>query len=303
MTKTIHTARIAPAAASLALAALLAGCAGDDGPAGPGGGAGQDLTVDTETLDFGAVASGSSLGQSFRITASADNTGDASGDVTLADGSNFVFVGGNGPFTLAPGEATVVTVRFQPDAAGTRFRDTVELGAGGISVALEGFGSGPPRYTFTPTGLSEGSVSTNYSGFTGDKVAVSYGTGRSHGAQENWLSCSSVARWIFNGNGISESKVGFTLSAPAQTGRIDVVVGLEAESDCVQFLIETDGAEHRYENLTSCQGFAQSFNMAAGSRTIAVGTDQQGFCTDDLHVRYITITCVGAVVSEADWVY
>ncbi|MFO7610143.1 MAG: hypothetical protein R6X35_13320 [Candidatus Krumholzibacteriia bacterium] len=302
MMKTIHTVRSAPVAASLALAALLAGCAGDDGPAAPGGGAGQDLTIDTGTLDFGAVASGSSLGQSFRITASADNTGDASGDVTLADGSNFVFVSGNGPFTLAPGEATVVTVRFQPDAAGTKFRDTVELGTGD-SVALEGFGSGSPRYTFTPTGLSEGSVSTNYSGFTGDKVAVSYGTGRSHGAHEDWLSCSSVARWIFNGNGIAESKVGFTLSAPAQTSRIEVLVGLEAESGCVQFLIETDGTEHKYENLTNCQGFAQSFNMTGGGHTIAVGTDQQGFCTDDLHVRYITITCVGAVVAEADWEY
>lgn len=53
------------------------------------------------------------------------------------------------------------------------------------------------------------------------------GTGRSHGALEDWLSCASVARWIFHGNGISESKMGFTFGAPAQTGRIDVLVGLD----------------------------------------------------------------------------
>lgn len=128
-----------------------------------------------------------------------------------------------------------------------------------------GFGSGFPRYTFAPTGQSEGTVSTNDAGFAGDKVAVAYGTGRSHGATEDWLRCSPIARWIFNGNGISEGKVGFTFGAPAQTRRIDVLVGLEAGSDCVQFLIETDGTEHRYENLDSCQGSARSFDLAGGA--------------------------------------
>ncbi|MBE0566700.1 MAG: hypothetical protein IH621_12110 [Krumholzibacteria bacterium] len=80
--------------------------------------------------------------------------------------------------------------------------------------------------------------------------------------------------------------MGFTLAAPAQTGRIGVLVGLEAESGCVQFLSETDGTERRCGNPTNCRGFGQSFNMAAGCRTIAVGTDRQGLCTGDLHVGY-----------------
>ncbi|MBE0564529.1 MAG: hypothetical protein IH621_01110 [Krumholzibacteria bacterium] len=157
-------------------------------------------------------------------------------------------------------------------------RNEILLRPGGRN-SLAGFpppirvsGWSAPRFTFTPTGQSEGIVSANDAGFAGDKVAVSYGTGRSHGAMEDWLRCASVARWI--GNGLSESKVGFTFSAPGQTGRI--------------------------EDLASCQGFAQPCDMAAGGHTIHVGTDQQGLCTDDLHARYVTVTCVGAVSHKAD---
>jgi hypothetical protein len=303
MTTTMRTLRNTMAMTVLAGLALLAGCGGDDGPAAPGGGgAAGGLSVNIDTIDFGAWRAGASLSSSFRITAAEDNTGDVSGNVTLADGSAFTIDTGQGPFTLAPGESWFVFLYFEPAEAGVKYRDTVDVGAGGLSVDLAGFGSAYPTYRFTPTGLSEGTISTNYRGFTGDKVAISYGTGRSHGKQEDWLSCANTGRWIFNGNGVSESKVGFTFSAPANTSRTDVLVGLEAESDCVQFLIEADGDEHRYEDLTGCQGFSDSFSLRGGSHTIHVGTDQQGLCGGDLHVRYVSFTCAGQVVSEADWV-
>ncbi|MEZ4647679.1 MAG: hypothetical protein R3E97_02640 [Candidatus Eisenbacteria bacterium] len=284
---------------SLAFTALLSACGRDSATAPEPAGT---VTVSETSLSFGSVTAGSATTGSFRITADAANSGQVSGSVRLGAESDAVFSisSGGGDYSLAPGESQTVLIRFAPTAGGVSSTATVEVGAGASDLPCSGFGSGVPYYRFSPTALSEGTVTTNYKPFADSGVTVGYGTGRSHGSSPNWFECNSSG-WIFNGNAIAESTVGYTFHVPNGVSAVEVIMGMEAESDCVQVLVEIDGTEHRTEDQSGCRTFRRTYAITPGTREIRIGTDQQGFCGADLHVNYVRFEFQGINVPPSDW--
>ena len=286
-------------ALSVVLATFLAACGRDaaTGPEETG-----TVTISDASLNFGPTTAGSVVTRSFRITADAANSGAVSGSVRLGSESDPVFSisSGGGDYSLAPGESQTVLVRFAPTSGGVTSTATVEVGAGAEELPCSGFGSGVPYYRFSPTALSEGTATTNYKPFADSGVAVDYGTGRSHGSNPSWFECGPGG-WIFNGNGISESTVGYTFHVPSGVTAVEVIMGMEAEGDCVQVLVQIDGTEHRTEDLSGCRTFRKTYAISPGTREIRIGTDQQGLCGRDLHVNYVRFEFQGINVSASDW--
>ncbi|HKK73080.1 MAG TPA: hypothetical protein VKA86_17900 [Candidatus Krumholzibacteria bacterium] len=297
----MSTRDLIPALCALLLLPLV-GCGDDDDPTGPSAAAG-DIELSVTELDYGTVFENSSDERSFTIEAAADNEGDVSGSIALAEGSSgdFSVTMGGGDFTLAPGESRSVGVTYSSPGAGRVSSGAVEFDVGGVTLPLRGFSSAPAYFEVDPDGVSGAVTRTNYAPFADGGVTISYGTGRSHGASPDWIRCGSTAKWIFNGNGISESKVDFTFPLPSSVTGIGVSMLREAESDCTQMLVEVDGEEFRYENQTGCDTWSDTYGVAGGGHTVGIGTDQQGFCGGDLHVRSITFSFQGFLVPESQW--
>ena len=112
-----------------------------------GDGLAPSITVDPAAIDFDGVETGASSTETLTI----ENTGSAplEGEVTLSDENDvFALTGGEGDFTVAPGETKEVEVTFAPNDAGS-FEGTVMIShnAGNapdpVEVALTSDGLAP----------------------------------------------------------------------------------------------------------------------------------------------------------------
>ena len=109
-----------------------------------------------DDLEFGHVTVGDFADRDLTVM----NHGGSvlTGDLAT-NGAAFEIVAGGGPFTLAPGEDLVATVRFAPPSYGsqTGYVSTDCLPCG--EVACHGFGDSPPVCEVTPPELAFGDVS------------------------------------------------------------------------------------------------------------------------------------------------
>ncbi len=105
------------------------------------------------SYDFGTVA----VGDSATIVFVLSNTGDRTltGTVAVLDCTGFALTSGAGAYSLEPGNARDVTVRFRPTQPGS-FGCT--LNAGGCSASIYGNGGLNPVCSVSPTVLDFGSV-------------------------------------------------------------------------------------------------------------------------------------------------
>jgi hypothetical protein len=275
---------------------LVAGC-GDDGPTTPGGGSNTQTvtgaTVSTKAIDYGVVCFGSDKTLSFKVKANDNNTTDATGTVELGengDGS-YTIESGGGEFTLGPGEEKTVKVRYNPqDRYQTHAGDVQVLLDGGddLDVALTGYGSERPYLEFAPGGSITPIYDTNYGPWVTTPVTVLMDSNVDY-EDPSWLECNGPA-WSFNGNSITESRVGVELTVPSGTSKMTVTMLVEVEGDCTQLLIEVDGTEHRWEDLAGrCQERRFTVGVSPGKQRIYVGTDQSSFCSDDLVIWWVKL--------------
>lgn len=77
---------------------------------------------------------------------------------------------------------------------------------------------------------------------------------------------------------------------------------LEAESDCVQVLVQVDGREDVDEDRAGGFFTAEVYDVSQDWTDVYFGTDQQGFCGGDLHVSWVEVTFLGLLVTEDDWI-
>lgn len=289
-------------ALALALCTVLVACGDDDDPTGPGGGQAGELDVPVSSLAYGTVFRNSVTERSFEISVAADAAGPVSGEVALSSGTSgrYEITQGDGPFTLAPGESRLVAVLYSAGSPGFEALGSIEFGVGDRDVSLSGFSSEPPKYRITPTGLNQVGVNTNYQPFVGE-VPLSGGSGRSFGAGESWIGCASSNGWIFDGQGISESTVGLDFVTPPGATSVIVEMGIEAEDGCTQALIQIDGDETTFTDLSGCEEVTASLPAEDARTDVDIGTDQQGFCGGDLHVRWVEVEFQGLLVSKSNW--
>jgi len=170
------TLRLAPPASSIAGPISGSVLVASDDPASPasvgvtGSVGAPNLSVLAGTLDFGGVAVDDRTSPSSRTrTVTISNTGDCPMNLTSAlsvsglNAADFSVVGPAGTLTIGPGSSVVVTVRFNPSAAGTRVAsldvstdDPVNPTA---SIPLTGVGllpaidASPASLSFPPTVL------------------------------------------------------------------------------------------------------------------------------------------------------
>lgn len=282
--------------AALALLSMVAGC-GDDTPTNPGGGGGINIlagvAVSVETLDYGVVCFGSDKNMVFKVKANDDNTADATGTIEIGnngDGSYNIESGG-GEFTLAPGEEKSVTVRYNPQGAYETHNGDVQVlvdDTGDHEVTLTGYGSRRPYLEFAPSGSITPVYDTNYKPWITTPITVFVDSNVDY-ADPSWLRCNGPA-WEFNGNSVTESRVGVEISVPSGTTKMTVTMLVEVEGNCTQLLIEADGTEHRYENLAGrCEERRFTVDVSPGKQRIYVGTDQSAFCSDDLVIWWVKL--------------
>lgn len=129
-----------------------------------------DIAVNTASLDFGSVSTGTSK----ELTLTVSNQGTASLDassvsITGTNASLFSVVSGNAPFTVAAGGSRNLTVKFSPATPGSKGA-TLSIASNDpdestLEVLLVGDGSGTnnPEISINPTGLSYGIVSVGTS--------------------------------------------------------------------------------------------------------------------------------------------
>ena len=282
----------------------LAGCSGDEDNAPVAPTPPKNTVTTNARWDFGTVCSGGTAHRtySFAVTADADNEGDAEGTIEMDPSSSgpFTIVSGGGPYTLAPGEQKTYEVRFRPVYSGAVYEAIVNV-AEGVSMEVEGFGGANPYYEITPTSLNGGVIRTNYRDWFGDNgVSISFGDDVSW-KNPSWFTCASGG-WIFNGNSVLESKKEFDIYVPHGMNRVAIQLRLQADSDCTQLLIEIDGKEHTYENLSSCATREWFFDITPGNHTIGIGTDQQGaLCYADLGITKVRFEFSGRCITDAEW--
>jgi hypothetical protein len=116
--------------------------------------------LSTNRLLFGVVDLGETKDRTFTITNIFSSGGPNIAGFVSADCSDFQVVSGGGPFSLAPGESWVVTVRFAPTTSGGR-TCTIQTGSVCPPMRVTGGGSGgdcvvsQDRLIFGPTALGE----------------------------------------------------------------------------------------------------------------------------------------------------
>ncbi len=109
------------------------------------------MQVDPGTVSFGDVVTGMQADLLVTITNAADATGPLTGSVSLPAGSPFTIIDGGGAFTLQPGGARGVTVRFSPQAQGAAAA-TLTITHNAPNVAS------PTTVTLTGNGTARGGV-------------------------------------------------------------------------------------------------------------------------------------------------
>lgn len=134
----------------LVLVALLAASTAHAEPAG---------TVSSANLDFGSVTVGDSLDLSVTVT----STGDAALSGAIIEGcDDFSIVSGGGAYSLDPGQARAVTVRFKPVANGTHgcILTTSSCRCSNVTLSGEGVGGEEPVAIcdVSPTSLDFGTL-------------------------------------------------------------------------------------------------------------------------------------------------
>jgi hypothetical protein len=291
-----------PGLVALSLLFLLTGCGDDDSPTGPGSGNADDLNVPVASLAYGTVLKDSDTERSFQISVADDAAGPVSGEVSLSPGSSnrYEITEGAGPFTLDPGESRLIAVVHSAGSPGVKAEGSVEFGIGDRVVSLSGFSSEPPEYRITPTGMNQVGINTNYRPFIGE-VALAGGSGREYGAGESWIDCASSGGWIFDGQGITESKIGLDFVTPPGATGVRVRMACEPEKDCTQILVRVDGDKRVSTDLQGCQTVTRVFPADDARTDVDIGTDEQGLCGGDLHVRWVEVQFQGLLVSESNW--
>lgn len=111
-------------------------------------------TVSPESLDFGAVSVGGEAILPFTIK----NTGGGTLAGAIAEAcAEFSVFSGGGPYSLGPGEAVEVLVRFAPSSAGPRSCE-VQTGASCAPVSCTGTGEALPECVVEPASIDFGTV-------------------------------------------------------------------------------------------------------------------------------------------------
>jgi len=145
------------------------------------------LTLSTSSLQFGDVAVGTAVTKSITLT----STGNASLVVksSSATGTGFSVSGGGLPATLKQGQSTVLTVHFNPTAAGASTGQlSIASNAGNQSVTLTGNGS-----TATPTLSSITCGSSSITGSLADSCKVTLSGSAPKGGVTVALASSSAS--------------------------------------------------------------------------------------------------------------
>ncbi len=164
------------------------------------------LTFNTNTLDFGSIAVGSSKKASITVTNSAISTG---GSVTVSKlivtGASFSLVTPTSEFSVDPGQTVSITVAFAPKAAGTATGDLtvgVAGAAGESNISLTG-----GTLTGSQLGVSPGTLNFG---------TVNVGTTKTlTGTLSAAASDITVNSASWNGQGYAISGITFPLTVPA----------------------------------------------------------------------------------------
>jgi hypothetical protein len=166
------------------------------------------LVFNTASLDFGAIAVGSKKKESITVTNSSPAGG---GTVSVTNivvtGAGFTLTAPTGPFSLAPGQSSTLTVSFAPKAAGDV--------AGQLSIFVSG----------TP---DSGDISLSGSTISGNQLVVSpaklnFG-GVSLGSSKKLTATLTVgdsdvtiASASWNGQGYAITGIDFPVTIPANS--------------------------------------------------------------------------------------
>jgi alpha-tubulin suppressor-like RCC1 family protein len=198
-------------------------------------GAAPVLEVSPAFLDFGSVVPGNSAFGAFTVS----NAGAGVLEGTAATTDPFAVIGGS-PFSLGPGERTLVSVRFHPFIAGN-FSGTVDFSANGTVILRRPVrGITPPQLNVSPAAIDFGGVPVGSSAVrkftvsnagggiltgtaaTSDPFAIvggspfNLGTGQSVDIQVSFTPSSD--RRIFSGTVTFESNGGAVALPVAGTG-------------------------------------------------------------------------------------
>lgn len=165
-----------------------------------------DLTLNTSKIDFGNVAVGGSKTNSLTLTNSSPSDGPSvTFSQVTATGSGFTASTAALPITLAPGQASTVTLTFAPKAAGSvngSLSITVVGAPDPATVSLTGSGVGAAQLAVAPTTLSFGNVA----------VGSSQNKSATLTAGSSSVTVSSAA---WNGQGYSVSGIQFPVTVAA----------------------------------------------------------------------------------------
>jgi uncharacterized protein (TIGR03437 family) len=208
------------------------------------------ISVNPASLAFGNVT----VGQSSTATLTVGNTGTAALNVTVSASAPFSVVSPSAPFTVQPGTATTVTVKFAPTAAGPAPNGSVvtitsnDPAKGQIMVPLSGNGVASSGGTTFNTTLTITGSGTN----SGGNISAS-GT----------VTLSGIGAGTFSSN--------FNLASAAVSGSAPLTLTITSGSPTGTLTGALTGS------LTLLQQVFAGVPTVSGPATIAISSGTAGF--------------------------
>ena len=185
------------------------------------------LGLSVSSLAFGNVSLGTSVSKSVTLTS--NGTAPVTIKSDSITGSGFSLSGGHFPATLPPGQQMVVTVQFDPAAAGAA-SGTLEISsdAAGVSVALSGTGT-----TTAPTISGISCHSTSITGSLADPCTVTLSGSAPRGGLTVALGSSSTNVTVPGAVTVPAAASSATFTADAAAVSIAQAVKLTATTGAI----------------------------------------------------------------------
>jgi hypothetical protein len=175
------------------------------------------MTLDRDSIDFGAVSVDQTRDESFKIFNDQASTSALVGEVLEADPDLFTVIEGLGAFSIQPGDSLTVTVQFAPTAVGSESGSlSITHNAGNLTspaeVVFVGEGAQPILMSLDRDTIDFGLVPVNMSG---DENLLITNSASSVGPLSGTISVSGPRFSIVSGGG------NFTLN-PGQSWTVTV---------------------------------------------------------------------------------
>ncbi len=224
------------------------------------------LSATPASISFGNVQVGTTQNQTDTLT----NTGGSNLTLTQATiaGTGFTFTGLNLPLTLAAGQSTMVSVVFNPQAAG---------GASGTLSVTDNVDSGPLNIALSGMGVSEGSLTPSPASVTFGNVQV--GTSQTQietltntGGENLTISQATVTGSAFSITGLS---LPLTLT-PGQSTTVSVVFSPQVAGSASRTLTVTDDGAGSPLNIAVSGTAVAPGDLSASPTSLSFGKVQVG---------------------------